>query len=63
MKLTGETELLGGKNLSQSHFVHHKSHMDDSGLNPGLFGGRLATNRLSHGTACEVTYSLRYDNL
>jgi hypothetical protein len=27
MILTGETEELG-ENLSQYHFVHHKSHMD-----------------------------------
>jgi hypothetical protein len=33
-----------GKNLSQYHFVHHKS-------NPGLRGERPANNRLSHGTA------------
>jgi hypothetical protein len=32
MKLTGETEVLGGKNLSQCHFVHHKSHMDWPGI-------------------------------
>jgi hypothetical protein len=28
MILTGETEELGGKIVSQCHFVHHKSHMD-----------------------------------
>ena len=40
------------KNLSQWHFVHHKSHMDltwDRTL--GLRGERPATNLLSHGTA------------
>jgi hypothetical protein len=36
------------KNLSQRHFVHHKSHM---GANPGLRGERPATNRLSYATA------------
>jgi hypothetical protein len=39
------------KNLSQCHFVHHKSLMEDPGANPGLFNERPATNRLSHGTA------------
>jgi hypothetical protein len=24
-----------GKNLSQYHFVHHKSHMDRPGIEPG----------------------------
>jgi hypothetical protein len=40
------------KNLSQCHFVHHKSHWIELGANPGRRGERPATNRLSHGTAC-----------
>jgi hypothetical protein len=28
--------------------------------NPGLRGGRPATNRLSHGTALSITYKLSY---
>jgi hypothetical protein len=40
------------KNLSQCHFVHHKSRMDLTwDRTPGLRGERPATNRLSHGTA------------
>jgi hypothetical protein len=33
-RLAGETEVLG-KNLSQRHFVHHKSHMTRPGFEPG----------------------------
>jgi hypothetical protein len=36
------------KNLSQCHFVAHAT---DSGANPGFYGERPTTNRLSHGTA------------
>jgi hypothetical protein len=33
-RLTGETEVLG-ENLTQRHFVHHKSHMTRPGFEPG----------------------------
>jgi hypothetical protein len=34
-RLAGETEVFGGKNLPQRHFVHHKSHMTRSEFEPG----------------------------
>jgi hypothetical protein len=40
-----------GKHLSQCHFFHHKSHTDWPGIESGLRDERLATNRLSPGTA------------
>jgi hypothetical protein len=48
--LAGETELLG-ENLTRRQFVHHKSHLPDSGANPGRHGGKPATNRFSCGAA------------
>jgi hypothetical protein len=43
------------KNLSQCHFVHHKSTWTGPRSNPDLRDERPATNRLSHGTANPVT--------
>jgi hypothetical protein len=49
--LAGETEVLG-ENLPRRHFVHHKSHLLDSGLR----GGKPATNRFSYGAALSNEY-------
>jgi hypothetical protein len=53
--LAGETEDLG-QNLPRGNFVHHKSHLPDSGANPGRRGGKPATNRFSYGAANQLTY-------
>jgi hypothetical protein len=49
-RFAGETEVLG-ENLPQRYFVNHKSYLPDPGSNPGLCGGKPATNRLSYGAA------------
>jgi hypothetical protein len=48
--LAGETKAFG-ENLPQCHFVHHEPHMHCLDADPGLRGGKPATNRLSYGTA------------
>jgi hypothetical protein len=49
-RLAGETEVFG-ENLPQRHFIHHKSHLPDTGSKAGRRSGKPATNRLSYGTA------------
>jgi hypothetical protein len=39
------------KNLTECHFVRHKSHMNWPEREPGPRGEKPATNRLSYGTA------------
>jgi hypothetical protein len=55
--LAGETEVLG-ENLPECRFVHYKPHMPCPDANPGLRGGKPATNRLSYDTAITSTISV-----
>jgi hypothetical protein len=44
------------KNLSQCHFIHHKSHMTALWLKLAAYGDSSATNCVSHGTTwCSTT--------
>jgi hypothetical protein len=49
------------KNLSQRHLVHHKSHMDWPGREPGPRDERPETNHLSHGTVYRRVTAPRYE--
>jgi hypothetical protein len=49
-RLAGETEVLG-ENLTERHFVDHKSHLSHSGSNSDRRFWKPATNRLSYGAA------------
>jgi hypothetical protein len=51
MRIGRETEVLG-ENLPHCHFVHQKSHMTLSGIEPRAVAvGSQAINRLSYSTA------------
>jgi hypothetical protein len=53
-RLAGETEVLG-ENMPQSHFYPSQNPTwSDPGLNPGLRGGKPATNLLSYGAESET---------
>jgi hypothetical protein len=51
MKLTGENRSTRGENLPSANLSTTNPTWTEPGSNPGLRGGRPATNRLSHGTA------------
>ena len=63
MKLTGETEVLGGgkKTCPSATLTTKNTTWTAPGSNPGLRGESPATNRLSHGTARH--FVLRHDGL
>jgi hypothetical protein len=51
MKFTGETRSTRGKTCPSATSSNKNPIWTEPGSNPGLRGGRLAANRLSHGTA------------
>jgi hypothetical protein len=51
MILTGENRSIRGKTCPSATSSTTNPKWTDPGSNPGLCGGRAATNRLSHGTA------------
>jgi hypothetical protein len=61
--LAGETEVLG-ENLPQRHFVHHKSHMTRSGLEP--WAAAVGSQRLTAWAMARPTFvtfsEIRIDN-
>jgi hypothetical protein len=57
-ELAEETEILV-RNLSHCHFVHHKSHMNWHGIEPGCCGGKPAADLLSYNKATFWRYLFR----
>jgi hypothetical protein len=53
----GKTEVLGEKTCPSATLSTTNPTQTDPGSNPGLRGGRQATNRLSHGTAYGQLYA------
>jgi hypothetical protein len=53
MKLTGENRSTRRKTCPSATLSTTNPTWTDPGSNPGLRGERLATNRLSNGTACD----------
>jgi hypothetical protein len=56
MRLTGENRSTPGKACPSDTLSATNPIWNDPGSNPGLRGGRPATNRLSHGTTYLFTY-------
>jgi hypothetical protein len=57
MKLTGENRSALGKTCPSATLSTTNPTWTDPGSNPGLCGGRPATNRLSHDTAISSSFS------
>jgi hypothetical protein len=58
MKLTGENRSTGGKTCPSATLSTTNPTWTDPESNPGLRGGRPATNRLSHDTAWRLSCSI-----
>jgi hypothetical protein len=56
MKLTGENRSTCGKTCPGAILSTTNPTWTDPGSNPGLRDGRSATNRLSHGPPCCLTF-------